>query len=433
MAAIGGEVRRTKADRTRARILDAAAEVFAAKGYSGAGLRDIAAAANMRAGSLYYHFASREDLVAEVLRVGQDLISDAVNERIAGLPAGASDLDRVRAMMTAHAESLATRGSYTAAVIRLLGTVPAEIHQRHLGDARAYGDLWRTLLTSAQASGRVRANVDPSAMRMFIIGALNSIPDWYHSERGGLSGADLATVFTAVFLDGIATRRRPRRHAAVSALDPAGEPGSAVYPQARGAATHARILESAAHAFREKGFHDTAFLDIAEAVGLQRESLYYHFASREELADQLLRDAWKRSMDLVRYSVEALPRGATHLDRLATAMTAQLLALLGEGGYTAGLIHVLVQVPAEVRLHSLDNQRSYLRYWRHLAQDAQDAGQIRPDVDVPLMTLIVINALSWSVEWYRPGGRRSPEVLADQFLSMVLDGLSTTRRRPRAV
>jgi AcrR family transcriptional regulator len=447
MAAIGGEVRRTKADRTRARILDAAAEVFAAKGYSGAGLRDIAAAANLRAGSLYYHFASREDLVAEVLRAGQDLISDAVTERIAGLPAGANDLVRARAMISAHAESLAARGNYTAAAIRLLGTVPAQIHQRQLDDARAYDDLWRTVLTAAQESGRVRANVDPSAMRMFILGALNSIPDWYHSERGGLSGADLATGFTAVFLDGIATRRRPRRHAAVSAVGPppggpdvgqagagrpaAGAPGSAAFPQSRGAATQARILDSAAHAFREKGFHDTAFADIAEAVGLQRESLYYHFTSLDELADQLLRDAWKRTTDLVRQSVEALPDGATHLDRLATAMTAHLLALIGEGGYTAGLVHVLVQVPAEVRQHSLEYQRSYVRYWRRLAQDAQDAGQIRSDVNVPLMTLIVINALNWSVEWYKPGGRLSPEALADQFLSMALDGLATTRPRPR--
>jgi AcrR family transcriptional regulator len=428
VAAIGGEVRRTKADRTRERILDAAAEVFAARGYSGAGLRDIAAAANMRASSLYYHFASREDLVAEVLRAGQDLISDAVAERIAGLPAGASDLDRVSAMMSAHAESVAARGSYTAAAIRLLGTVPAEIHQRQLSNARGYDDQWRTLLTAAQCSGRVRANVDPSAMRMFILGALNSIPDWYHAERGGLSGGDLATEFAAVFLDGVATRRRPRRHATVSA----GEPSPAALRPSRGAATRARILESAAHAFREKGFHDTAFLDIAEAVGLQRESLYYHFTSREELADQLLHDAWKRTTDLVRHSVEALPDGAAHLDRLATAMTAHLLALLGEGGYRAGLVHVLVQVPAEVRLHSLDYQRSYLRYWRHLASDAQDAGQIRPDVHVPLMTLIVMNALNWSVEWYKPGGRLAPEALADQFLSMVLDGLATTRRRPRA-
>jgi AcrR family transcriptional regulator len=57
--------------RTRRRILDAAAEVFSEQGY-GARLSDIAERAGMKTGSLYYHFDSREDLVAEVLRLGID-------------------------------------------------------------------------------------------------------------------------------------------------------------------------------------------------------------------------------------------------------------------------------------------------------------------------------------------------------------------------
>jgi AcrR family transcriptional regulator len=61
----------TKSARTRRRILDAAAEVFSEQGY-GARLSDIADRAAMKTGSLYYHFDSREDLVAEVLALGID-------------------------------------------------------------------------------------------------------------------------------------------------------------------------------------------------------------------------------------------------------------------------------------------------------------------------------------------------------------------------
>ena len=60
----------TKSDRTRQRILDAAAVCFSESGYSGVTLRDIADRANMKAGSLYYHFHSKENLVEEVLCVG---------------------------------------------------------------------------------------------------------------------------------------------------------------------------------------------------------------------------------------------------------------------------------------------------------------------------------------------------------------------------
>ena len=55
----------SKSQRTRARILDAAARVFRREGY-GARLSDIAAEAGIQTGSLYYHFDGRESLVADL-------------------------------------------------------------------------------------------------------------------------------------------------------------------------------------------------------------------------------------------------------------------------------------------------------------------------------------------------------------------------------
>jgi AcrR family transcriptional regulator len=425
VTAIEVGARLTKAGRTRARILDAAAAVFREKGYGGAGVRDIAAAANIQAGSLYYHFPSRDALVTEVLRVGQQRISDAVDERLAALPSDAVDLDRVRAMMSAHVEALVAHGDYTSAALRLLYTVPPEIQERQLTDARAYGDLWRELLTAAQRSGDVRRDVDPSAMRMFIIGAVNSTPDWYQPDGGGLSPTELATEFGFVFLDGIATHHRRRRRATVRVINFDAGASDAMARPPRAAATRTRILESAAHAFRQKGFAETALNDVAEAVGMQRESLYYHFTSLEEVAAQLLRDAWEHTTGLVQRSVEALPADATGLDRLATAMSAHLLSMLGEGGYTAGLVHVLAQAPQDVRQQSLTYKNAYLHFWRRLAKEAQDAGELRSDIDLPTTVLILISSLSWAVEWYQSDGRLPPGLLADQFLSMVLDGLGT--------
>lgn len=412
----------SKADRTRKRILDAAAEVFLARGYGGAGLRDIAAAAQMQAGSLYYHFASRDELVTEVLRVGQDLISRAVTERLVGLPPGANDLDRLRAVMRAHVESLAAQGNYTAAAMRLLGTVPPKIHQQQLSAARGYGDLWRDLIAAAQSSGVARPDLNPGAMRMLMIGALNSIPDWYQLDRQTLTGERLANEFTTVFLDGLATAHRPHRHVDVPHLD---EPGRTSKSPTRGATTRSRILASGADAFREKGFNDTAFIDVAEAVGLQRGSLYYHFTSRDELAEQLLRDAWTRTANLVRRAVDRLPADASAIDRLEAAITAHLLSQLSETGYTAGLVHVLARVPQDVRRQSLRRERSYMSYWRGLVSDAIAAGDVRAGLHTRTTALILISALNWSIEWFEPSGSLTPEQLADQMLTLVLDGLGT--------
>lgn len=63
-----GGVKRSVSSRQH--ILDVAAKLFRATGYTKTSLRDIGERAGMKAGSLYYHFASKEELVAEVLRTG---------------------------------------------------------------------------------------------------------------------------------------------------------------------------------------------------------------------------------------------------------------------------------------------------------------------------------------------------------------------------
>ncbi len=48
------------------------------------------------------------------------------------------------------------------------------------------------------------------------------------------------------------------------------------------------ILEAAALVFRQKGFHGASMADIAEAVNLQKASLYHHVSSKQELLVELL-------------------------------------------------------------------------------------------------------------------------------------------------
>ena len=85
------ESRVRKGERTRSRILNAAASVLAREGYAAATLTEIAAVAKMQAGSLYYHFDSKEAIVEEVLRVGIDHARTAIREALAVVGAQASD------------------------------------------------------------------------------------------------------------------------------------------------------------------------------------------------------------------------------------------------------------------------------------------------------------------------------------------------------
>ena len=192
----------TKAELTRRRILDAAAKVFRARGFVGARLIDIAAEAGLQAGSLYYHFESREALVEEVMWAGQQSTEQYVRQRLGVLAPDAPPLLRLRTAIQAHLLAVLSITDATSASIKMIGQVPPDIRERLLAGQRAYGDLWRELLSDARASGALRDDVDLSIVRMVILGALNWSVEWYHAEEG--HPEKIAADMAAVMLDGLA-------------------------------------------------------------------------------------------------------------------------------------------------------------------------------------------------------------------------------------
>ena len=107
-------VRPPRADNRLPRILDAAAALFAAKGYQAASIRDIVKAVGMLPGSLYYHFDNKDELLAAVYGEGVRRISAAVATAVAG---ESEPWRRLEAACVAHLESLLAQSAYAKVVI----------------------------------------------------------------------------------------------------------------------------------------------------------------------------------------------------------------------------------------------------------------------------------------------------------------------------
>src|SRR5262245_7813680 len=114
----------SKSDRTRQRILDAAALAFQRSGYASVTLKDIAALADMQAGSLYYHFDTKEALVEAVLDAGVDGAIAGTRDAVAALGPTADALARLRVAIAAHLRMVLVEGAYASANLRILGQVP---------------------------------------------------------------------------------------------------------------------------------------------------------------------------------------------------------------------------------------------------------------------------------------------------------------------
>jgi AcrR family transcriptional regulator len=112
-----------KAILKRQSILDAAAEVLAARGYSGTTLTEVAELAGTQPGSLYYHFESREALITEVLLKGISAVNDHVVSVVKALPKSAPPADRLEAAIRGHLDIVLDRSAYALSRSSAMHTV----------------------------------------------------------------------------------------------------------------------------------------------------------------------------------------------------------------------------------------------------------------------------------------------------------------------
>jgi AcrR family transcriptional regulator len=186
---------------TRERILLEAARLFRHRGYAATTLREVADASGIKAGSIYYHFESKEQILGEVLDKGIQVVADAVHARVDALPATATARERVAAAIEGHLWGLLHHGDFTSANIRIYGQVPTAAKNRHRAVRRAYADYWDRLLEDALKRGELRPDSSTTMIRLFVIGALNWTVEWYNPQKGSFQ--DFVTQVNDIVFDGI--------------------------------------------------------------------------------------------------------------------------------------------------------------------------------------------------------------------------------------
>ena len=204
------------------RVLDAAAKIFRDYGYAGTTMRAIADEADLKAGSIYYHYKSKDDLISAVLDIGIRAVTDSVQDALAALPETATGRERIETAIRAHLTAIIEVGDYTLATRRVFGQVPEGIRQKNTRLRDSYGAAWQKILSDAQDRGEFRTTANLTLARLFILGALNWTVEWF--KPGGRTIEDVAREFASVVLDGLAGDEEP---AAVKALPAENKPRGA--------------------------------------------------------------------------------------------------------------------------------------------------------------------------------------------------------------
>ncbi len=200
-----GRPRKTEAERDdgnrRQKLISAAAKLFRKKGFSATSTRDIAAAVGMRSGSPFYHFKSKEALLAAVMEEGMSRAIEQQNQLDAAplaTPLAATPQLRLRQLVRCHFQVLLGTGSDFIPVMlyewRSLNTRQrARVVQLQV----EYEAAWQPVLASLSAQGALRG--EPKLAKLMLFGALNWAAQWF-SPKGTASLDQLTEQVMCMFL-----------------------------------------------------------------------------------------------------------------------------------------------------------------------------------------------------------------------------------------
>lgn len=203
-----GRATPSKSERTRERLVAAAATTLSRLGYAGTRLADVAQEAGIQAPAIYYYFESRELLIEEVIFTGTVKLRQYVEAALDAAPAEATSLDRLDIAVEAHLRQLMNESSFAHAVIRNIGQIPESLRARQLPEERAYASTWRSLFRAAAEDGSLRPDLDPDLAQNLIIGLLNWATEWWDPARGSLD--TVVATAQAIVRNGVAAAPVPR-------------------------------------------------------------------------------------------------------------------------------------------------------------------------------------------------------------------------------
>lgn len=182
----------------------------------------------------------------------------------------------------------------------------------------------------------------------------------------------------------------------------------------------AEIMQAAIHLFQQKGYHATSMQDIADAVGLQKGSLYHYIAGKEDLLVVIMHDA------LSQYNARLAQIRELDLpvrQRLELAVKAHVKGIAENlGMLTIFLRESYALNPEQQRVISEESDR-YNEMFEALFAEGVASGELR-HLDPKVSTRVVLGACNWLYRWYRPDGALSIDQLADTFVDLLFNGIA---------
>jgi len=407
---------------TTDRLFDTAADLFWRQGYGATTTREIAAGLGIQQAALYYHIASKEDLL---YRICVSALEPFLEDVPATVARAECPLERIRLFIHAHLSTLLRYQQRNVTQLTELRSLSTRHRKEVLALRDKYEHFSRSTLEHAQVAGALRNDVPAKYLNLALMSILNHASLWFRKEKG-LSEDQLAEVFTKLFLEGAAApNARPR----LTTPDLAREHRKPLLrvrrtPLAPDNPALSRALDAAVGLFSRKGYTATSTREVAKLLGIQKATLYYHVESKEDLLFLICESALTK----IRTDVEAAIRDRQDpVDRVQTLISSHIESLLrDEAAHSTTFteMHALSEKRFEQVMQLRDG---YEHMVRAELQKAQESGVLRQDIEAKYLSLVLLGITNRVMVWYRRGGPLSPGQVGRLLGVLFLEGAATSQ------
>jgi TetR/AcrR family transcriptional regulator, cholesterol catabolism regulator len=182
-------------------------------------------------------------------------------------------------------------------------------------------------------------------------------------------------------------------------------------------ARRSELTREAAKLFARKGYHGTSIGDIADALGVQKGSLYSHIASKEDLLYETMRDG----AAAFHGALDAIPEDLPATEKIRLALRGHLRVVAEQLDVATVFVQEWRYLEGVRREEIVAERRRYEERIRDLFREGRELSELRADLDESVAALLLLSAANWAYTWLQPG--RNTDELADRFYALLVDGM----------
>jgi AcrR family transcriptional regulator len=194
-----------EAQDTRNRILAAARRVFAAKGYTGASLDEVAADAGLTKGAIYWYFASKSEVLLALMEESRKRQAHSLPAAVRRWTQADDPAAALTAVLKDQMELCLRHQEWPRLLVEFLAESrdPA-VRERFQMLTRKRMEIIGEAIAEAQQRQLVRADVDPFVVAVLLTNLLDGLQQWSLVGPVALEPASLAPAFAALLWPGLA-------------------------------------------------------------------------------------------------------------------------------------------------------------------------------------------------------------------------------------